>query len=92
MKIVIGMREIEKLRREMGGLRRDFAQFQRQFKRLQVEFEERVEAIHANWERTDQLMRAHTRDMEEFYNSRQHRLARQRQSPPVDGGKVEDVE
>ena len=74
------MDDLAKIRREMGGLKKEFAKFRRQFTKLQAEFKESAEAIHANWEQADRLMWTHMRDMEEFRNSQQKHLARQREN------------
>jgi len=85
------MDDLAKIRREMAGLKREFAEFWRQFRTLQAEFNERAEAIHANWEQADRLMWTHMRDMEEFRNSQEKRLARQRENEREESGKVEDA-
>jgi len=73
----IVMDELATIRRDMAGLRREFAKFRSRFRKLQVEFIVHAHDIQANWERADRLMSVHMRDMEEFHNSRQQRLARQ---------------
>ena len=80
------MDDLARFRREMAGLKRDFARFQRQFTKLQAEFKEDAEAIHAHWERTYRLMWTHMRDMEEFRNSQEKRLARQCENEREEGG------
>ena len=80
------MDDLATFRREMAGLKRDYARFQRQFTKLQAEFKEDAEAIHAHWERTYGLMWTHMRDMEEFRNSQEKRLARQCENEREEGG------
>lgn len=74
------MDDLAKFRREMAELKSAFAKFRQQFSKLQTEFDDCTQTIQENLEQGSRLMSAHMRDMEEFRNSRQKRLARQADS------------